>query len=96
MLEAGEISRKSLPAAIINENVSSVLDSLADDVAVLLLVVEQINTNIQPQKILMGVAKSENAEMLECRKLKAGILKPRINKIKHRTDKGRFTRTTQA
>ena len=29
-------------------------------------------------------------------KLKAGILNPGITKIKHRTDKGWFTRTTQA
>ena len=51
---------------------------------------------MQPRKILTGVAKSQNAEMPKCRKSKAGILKPGITKIKHHTDKGWFTRTTQA
>ena len=56
-------SWRSLSSAIINENVSSVLGSLADDVAALLPVEEQINTNIQPRKILTGVAKNQNVEM---------------------------------
>ena len=37
---------------------------------------------------LYTVAKSRNAQMLQCQKLKAGILKPGSTKIKHRTDKG--------
>ena len=36
------------------------------------------------------------AGMPEFLKLKAGILKPGITKIKHRTNKGLFTRTTEA
>ena len=54
-----------VPTAITNENVSPVLGLLADDVAFLLPVEEQINTQIQPWKILTGVAKCQNAEILE-------------------------------
>ena len=36
------------------------------------------------------------AGITESQKLKAGILKLGVTKTKHRTDKGWFTRTTQA
>ena len=50
---AGTLSScRSLPAAIINENISSVLGLPADDVAPLIPLLQQISTKIQPREIL--------------------------------------------
>ena len=68
-------------------------DLLADNVAFLLLVEEQIIPKFSLERFWRVLP---NARIQKYRKLKAGILKPGITKIKHRTDKGWFTRTTQA